>query len=91
MHLVLLRSSPWQQVDISRFVPLHFERTWPERPLLANEDVEVVICGMQPTMSLGTEGRTEDDEIFSNGCVDDVHGTHGTPSIVEHPFRRVGV
>lgn len=91
MHLVLLRSSPWQQVDISRFIPLHLERTWPERPLFANEDVEVIIRGMQPTMSLGAEGRTKDDEIFSNGRVNDVHGTHSTPSVVEHPFGGVGV
>ena len=91
VHLVLLRSSPWQQVNISRFVPLHLESAWSECPLLANEYVEVIIRSMQSSVSLGTKGRTKDDEIFSDGCVNDVHGTHGTPSIVKHPFRGIGV
>lgn len=91
VHLVLLCSSSGQQVDVSGLVPLHLESTWPKRPLLANEDVEVIICGMQSSVSLGTEGRTEDDEVFSNGCVNEVHGTHGTAGIVEHPFGGVGI
>ena len=78
-------------MHVPRLVPLHFESTWLERPLLPSEDVEVVIRSMQPRVSLSTEGCTENDEVFSNGCMDDVHGTHGTPSIIEHPFRRVGV
>ena len=91
MHLVLLRSSPWQQVDISWFVPLHLERTWPERPLFTNENVEVIIRSVQSTVSLRTERCTKDDEIFGDGRVNDVHGTHGTTSVVKHPFRGIGV
>ena len=91
VHLVLFRRSPRQQVDISRLVPLHLERTRLECPLLADQDVEVVIRSMQSTVSLGTEGRTKYNEIFGDGRVNDVHGSHGTASIVEHPFRGISV
>lgn len=29
---------------------------------------------------------TEDDQVLGDGGVDDVHGTHGTTSVVEHPL-----
>lgn len=31
-------------------------------------------------------GLTEDDQVLGDGGVDDVHGTHGTTSVVEHPL-----
>lgn len=42
-------------------------------------------------MTFGTKGSTEDDEVFCDAGMDDIHGTHSTAGIVEHPFGAVRV
>lgn len=60
-----------------------------ERELLALENMEVIVRCMSASMTLRTNGRTEKDQVFGNGCMNDVHRAHGTTCIVEHPL--VGV
>ena len=72
-------------------VPLHLQVRWVESPLFANQDIEVIISGMDTTVSFSTNRSTEDDQVFGDTGMDDVHGTHGTASVVEHPFLGVGV
>ena len=78
-------------VHASRRVPLHLQVRRVERPLFANQDIEVIISGMDTTVSFGTDRSTEDDQVFGDTGMDDVHGTHGTASVIEHPFLGVGV
>ena len=78
-------------MDTPGGVPLHLELTGSECPLLSDEDIEVVVCSVQSSVSFRPERGTEDDEILRDACVDDVHGTHGTTSIVENPFLLIGV
>ena len=42
-------------------------------------------------MSFSANRCTEHDQVFGDTGMDDVHGTHGTASVVEHPFLGVGV
>ena len=42
-------------------------------------------------MSLSTQWSSENDEIFRDTRMDDVHCTHCTPRIVKYPFRVVCV
>lgn len=72
-------------------IPLHLQVRRCERPLLPDQDIEVIVRGVQPRMSLRAEGSTEDDEILGDAGVDDIHRTHGAPGVVEHPFGGVGV
>jgi hypothetical protein len=42
-------------------------------------------------VSLSAKGCAEDDEIFCNAGMNDIHGTHGTACIVKNPFILVGI
>lgn len=42
-------------------------------------------------MTFRAQGCTENDEVFGDTCVDDVHRAHGTTSIAEDPLVRIGV
>ena len=59
--------------------------------MFSNENVKVVVGSVNPRVALGAKGCTEDDEVFGNAGMDDIHGTHGTTCIVEHPFTLVGI
>ena len=72
-------------------VPLHMELPGAEGPLLADEDVEVVVGGVQAGVALCAERGAKDDEVLGDGGVDDVHGAHGPACVVEHPLGGVGV
>ena len=91
MHLILLHMASWQVVHTASGVPLHLQLGWCEGPLLADEDVEVVVGGVHACVALGADGGAEDDEVLGDAGVDNVHATHGTAGIVEHPLGRVGV
>ena len=91
MHLVLLGDAAAHEVHVAGAVPLHFERTRLERPLLPNEDVEIVVGGVQARVALGTKRRAKDDEVLGDAGVDDVHRAHRAARIAEHPFGAVGV
>lgn len=50
---------------------LLLERVGGVGPLLALQDVEVVVRGVATAVALGAEGRTEDDEVLGDAGVDD--------------------
>lgn len=91
MHLVLLGDTTAHEVHVTRSVPFHLQRARLERPLLADEDMEVVISRVKARVALGTEWRAKDDEVLSDARVDDVHRAHRAACIVEHPFGAVRV
>ena len=91
MHLVLLGDATTHEVHVAGAVPLHLEGTGLERPLLTNEDVEIIIGGVQARVTLGAKGRAEDDEVLGDAGVDDVHRAHRAACVAEHPFGAVGV
>lgn len=91
MHLVLLGDAPTHEVHVAGAVALHLERAGAERPLLADEDVEVVVGGVEARVTLGAERRAKDDEVLGDARVDDVHGAHRAAGVVEDPLRAVRV
>lgn len=91
MHLVLLGDTTAHEVHVTRSVPLHLQRARLERPLLADEDMEVVVGGVKARVALRTERRAKDDEVLGDARVDDVHRAHRAAGIVEHPFGAVRV
>ncbi|KAG6871472.1 hypothetical protein C0993_003255, partial [Termitomyces sp. T159_Od127] len=72
-------------------VPFHLEGARQEGPLLTDEDMKIVIDGVQAGVSLRAERGAEDDEVLSDAGVDDVHGAHCASGVVEDPFVSVGV
>ena len=91
VHFILLGSSPRKIMHGPRSIPFHFQRTGSKGPLFSNQDVEIIISGVQPRVSLRPQRRAKDDQVFGDACVDDVHGAHGAASIVEYPFLFVRV
>ena len=91
MHLVLLGDATTHEVHIARPVSLHLQRARLERPLLPDEDMEVVICGMKARMALRTERRAKDDEILCDARVYDIHRAHRATGVIEYPFGAVRV
>ena len=86
MHLVLLGYTATHEVHVTRLVALHLQRARLERPLLADEDVEVVVGGVEARVALGAERRAKDDEVLGDARVDDVHRAHRAAGVVEHPL-----
>ena len=78
-------------MNISRSIYLLLNVPRAERPLLTMEDMEVIVRRVKAGVSFGAEWGAEYDEVFSDGGVDDVHGTHSTTSVVEDPFFGIGV
>lgn len=91
MHLVLLGDTTAHEVHVTGLIPLHLQRARLERPLLADEDMEVVVGGVKARVTLRTEWRAKDDEVLCDARVDDVHRAHRAAGIVEHPFGAVRV
>jgi hypothetical protein len=91
MHLVLLGDTTAHEMHVTRSIPLHLQRARLERPLLADEDMEVVVGGVKARVALRTERRAEDDKVLGDARVDDVHRAHRAAGIVEHPFGAVRV
>lgn len=88
VHLILLDDSTLHMIHDSLGVPLLDERMGRIRPLLALEDVEVVVGRVPAAVALGAQRRAKDDQVLGDAGVDDVHATHGAPGIVEHPLGR---
>lgn len=78
-------------MHVSGCVPLHLKCARLERPLLALQNMEIVIRWVQTGMSFSAEGGSKYDQVFRDGGVYDVHGTHGTSCIVKCPFGGVSV
>ena len=91
VHLVLLDMPSWQMVHAPRRVPLHLQFRRAERPLLPHKNIEVVVGGMQPRVSLRAEGRPEHNEVLSDARVDDVHRAHRAARVAQDPLGGVGV
>ena len=78
-------------MDTSRWVSLHLEGTWKEGPLFTDKNIKIIVRGMQPCVTFCTQGRTEDNEVFGNACMDDIHSAYSSASVAENPLREVGV
>ena len=91
VHLVLLGDTTAHEVHVTRSVPFHLQLARLERPLLADEDMEVVVGGVKARVTLRAEWRAKDDEVLGDARVDDVHRAHRTAGVVEHPFGAVRV
>ena len=91
LHFVLLSHATTHEVHVARPVPLHLQRARLKRPLLSDEDMEVVVGGVEARVALCAERRTKDDKVLGDARVDDEHRTHRATSVVEHPFRAVRV
>lgn len=63
-HLVLLGNAAVHEVDAAGRVLLRLVRARSVRPLLALEDVEVVIGRVSTRVALGAHRGAEDDEVF---------------------------
>ena len=91
MHLVLLGDATAHEMHVTGAVPLHLQRARLERPLLSDEDVEVVVGGVEARVTLRTERRAKDDEVLRDARVDHVHRAHRAARVVEDPFGAVRV
>jgi hypothetical protein len=88
VHLVLLRRPADQVMHRPLGVPLHDERVPRRGPLLALEDVEVVVRRVPAGVALGPQRRAEHDQVLGHARVQDVHGPHGAARVVEDPLGR---
>ena len=86
IHFVLLDLAAGQVMDHSFGICFHGERVGAGSPLLAFEDMEVVVCRVAACVALCSQRGAEDDQVFGDGCVDDVHASHGATGIVEQPL-----
>ncbi|KAJ9477967.1 hypothetical protein PHBOTO_001549 [Pseudozyma hubeiensis] len=86
-HHVLLDGPTAKMVDRSGRVVFCLERASWESVLVPGQDVEVVVGGVTTSVTLGADGSAEEDEILRDRRVDDVHATHRTTGVVEHPLR----
>lgn len=62
-----------------------------ERPrivssLLSHEDMEVIVGSVPSRVSLCADGSAEEDEVFRDRGVQEIHATHGSASVVEDPL-----
>ena len=87
----MLGDAAAHEVHVTGAVPLHLQRTRPERPLLSDEDVEVVVGGVEAPVSLRIERRAKDNQVLRDARVDHVHRPHRAARVVEHLFRAVRV
>lgn len=91
VHLVLLRNAPWEEMDVTSLISLHLQCAGFKGPLFTDQDVEIIVCGVQSGVALRAKGGAKNNEVFRDGRVNDVHGTHGAPSVVKNPFGGVRV
>jgi len=91
VRLVLLGDAATHEVHVTGAVPHHLLHPRLECPLLSDEDVEVVVGGVEVRVSLRIERRAKDDQVPRNARVDHVHRPHRAARVVEHLFRAVRV
>ena len=91
MHLVLLRYTSRHEMDHAWSITFHLELTGTESPLLSHENMKVIVRSVNASVSLGSKWRTEDNKVFCDARVDDVHRAHGTTSIVKDPLAGVRI
>jgi len=76
-------------VYVSWVVDLPAEITSLVRRLLALENEKVVVGRVPPRVAFGPYGRTENDKVLGDRSVQDEHGAHSAPCIIEDPFSTV--
>lgn len=57
--------------------------------MLALENMKVVIGRVASRVTFSSNGGAEDDEVFGQRGVNNVHGSHGTTGIVPNPLVTV--
>lgn len=87
VHLILLDDATAHVIHDALGVPLLDEGMGRVRPLLALEDIEVVVGRVPAAVALGAQRRAKDDQVLGDAGVDDVHAPHGAARVVEHPLR----
>src|SRR5258708_16689918 len=63
MHLVLLGNATTHKMHVARPVTLHLQCARLERPLLADEDMKVVIGGVEAPMAHPPQVRGKDERV----------------------------
>jgi len=86
VHLVLLNVSTAKMVHGAFGIALLDERVGRVGPLLAFEDVEVVVGGVAARVALRTQRRAKHNQILCYRRVDQVHAAHCAAGVVEDPF-----
>ena len=76
-------------VHVTWPIDLWFKVTRSIGTLLANKDMEVIICSMSSGVTFCANRRSEEDQVLGEGGVKDIHSTHCATGIVEEPFRAV--
>ena len=88
LYCLANRDAATHEVHVTGVVPLHLQRARLERPLLSDEDVEVLVGGVEAQVSLCTERRAKDDRVLRDARV---RRANRAARVVEDPFRAVRV
>lgn len=88
-HHVLLHNTTGEVVHRTRRVLLALKVPGLVGVLRTRQDVEVVVRRVTASVALGAKRRAKEDQVFGDGSVDDVHGTHRTTSVVKDPLGRL--
>lgn len=67
-------------------VPFHDKRLRRRSPLLPLHDVEIIVRGMPPRMSLGAQRRAEHNQILRQRRMQHVHAPHCAARVVVEPL-----
>ena len=86
VHLVLLDVATTKMVHGAFGIAFLDERVRWVGPLLALEDVEVVVGGVATRVALRTQRRAKHYQILRYRRVDQVHAAHCAARVVEDPF-----
>ena len=91
VHLILLHLAPPEEVHAPSRVALHRQVGRVERPLLTDQDIEVIVGGVDARVPLRPERRPEHDQVLRHARVQDEHRAHCAARVVKHPLGRVRV
>lgn len=89
-HLVASGDTTGHQVEVTSLEDAGLKLADLIRVLLTLNDGEVVVRKEASRVALGSNGRSEDDEVLGDGAVQQSHVSHGSSSNVEDPLL-VGV
>ena len=89
-HFVAGGDTAGHDVEVTSLEDAGFKLADSVRVLLSINDGEVVVSKEATRVALGSDGRSEDDEVLSDRAVQQSHVTHSSSSNVEDPLL-VGV
>ena len=78
-------------MHITWLINLPLKRTRRERPLLALQNMEIIITGVQARMSLRAERRPKDNKVLRQARMDDIHRAHRAARVAEDPLVRARI